>query len=394
MFSIWTELSRNRKWKCLQRRMKYILRVVMDLIKMEPEVDPLDLQDNKTYKLEEKKASSEGGNLSHLEVCGMKTECVDQSYEMKVEDTPVPIGFAFVKSEVDKDVFDLDRVQQERKVEVSSEENEVYPERFVHNVEKSVLQQDADIDREEENLIQSVSNRPDCSNIRDVSDNSIKCNICNKVFVTRQSLKHHVRIHTMKKSMKCDVCGKCFSRLAKLKEHVRIHTGEKPFKCEICGKCFSHIGNLNQHARIHTGERPFNCEECGKCFTQLGHLRYHVRNHTGEKPFKCDVCGKCFSESSNFNNHARIHTGEKRFKCEACGKCFSKSSHLSVHARIHTGERPFKCEVCGKCFIASSNLSTHARIHKGDKPWKCEVCGICFSQLGNLKKHVIIHIRK
>ncbi|XP_069670852.1 uncharacterized protein [Periplaneta americana] len=108
----------------------------MDLIKMEPEVDPLDLQDDKTYILEEKKASSEEGNWSHLEVSGIKTECVDHSYEikseMKVEDiTPVPIGFAFVKSEVDKDVFDLDRVEQEQKVEVSSEENEVYPESTV-----------------------------------------------------------------------------------------------------------------------------------------------------------------------------------------------------------------------------------------------------------------------
>ncbi|XP_069672261.1 uncharacterized protein [Periplaneta americana] len=116
----------------------------MDLIKMEPEVDPLELQthDN-TYEVEDNEASSEEAKLSHLEVAGMKAECMDHSYEMKreikVEDTSVPMSFAFVKSEVfhchytdiQEDLFDVDRVQQEQKVKVSSEENEVFPERML-----------------------------------------------------------------------------------------------------------------------------------------------------------------------------------------------------------------------------------------------------------------------
>ncbi|XP_069673225.1 uncharacterized protein [Periplaneta americana] len=152
----------------------------MDLIKMQPEVDPLDLQayDN-TYEIEDNKASSKQGNLSHLEVTSMKTECVDNSYnikseikvedtsvptsfsvvksevdegnlsylevtgmkiecvdhkydiksEVKVEDTPVPTSFSVVKSEVDEDFSYLDGVQQEQEVRVSSEEDEVFPER-------------------------------------------------------------------------------------------------------------------------------------------------------------------------------------------------------------------------------------------------------------------------
>ncbi|XP_069673360.1 uncharacterized protein [Periplaneta americana] len=59
----------------------------------------------------------------------MMTDSMDHSYdvnpEIKVEDTPVPISFPVVKTEVHKDVFDVDRVQQEQKVEVSSEEDEV-----------------------------------------------------------------------------------------------------------------------------------------------------------------------------------------------------------------------------------------------------------------------------
>ncbi|KAJ4425792.1 hypothetical protein ANN_27417 [Periplaneta americana] len=80
--------------------------VVMDEIKMEPEVDPLDLQlhDN-TCKIRENSTLLEEGNLSHLQVADIKTECVDRRYdlasEMKVEDTPEPVSSPIVKSEVE-----------------------------------------------------------------------------------------------------------------------------------------------------------------------------------------------------------------------------------------------------------------------------------------------------
>ncbi|XP_069670755.1 uncharacterized protein [Periplaneta americana] len=105
----------------------------MDLIKIEYELDTLDLQaHDDTCEIEDRKASSEERSLSHLEVTAMKTECVDQSYEIKseikVQDTLVPATFPFVKCEVDEDLFDVDGVQQEQKVQVSSEEDKVFPE--------------------------------------------------------------------------------------------------------------------------------------------------------------------------------------------------------------------------------------------------------------------------
>ncbi|XP_069690433.1 uncharacterized protein [Periplaneta americana] len=107
----------------------------MDVLKMEPEVDPLDLQpyDN-TYKIEETNTLSKEGNLLHQEVTGMKTECVDQSYniksEIKVEDiTPVPGSFPVLKSEVGEQWFDLDTVKEELQLEVTTEENEDFTDR-------------------------------------------------------------------------------------------------------------------------------------------------------------------------------------------------------------------------------------------------------------------------
>ncbi|XP_069672938.1 uncharacterized protein [Periplaneta americana] len=97
----------------------------MDVIKIEPDADTLGLQPHvDTYEIGENNTLSE-------EVTGMKTECVDHSCDLtsqiKVEDTAVAISFPVVKSEVDEDLFDVDRVQQE--VEVSSKEDEVLTNR-------------------------------------------------------------------------------------------------------------------------------------------------------------------------------------------------------------------------------------------------------------------------
>ncbi|XP_069671291.1 zinc finger protein 239-like [Periplaneta americana] len=318
----------------------------MDVIKLEPAVDLLDLQlHDSTYEMEENDPLSQEGNSSHLEVTDMKTECVDQSYdiksEIKVEDTtPLPISFAMVKTEVDEDLLDVDRVQEEQKVEISSEEDEVLPESFMNHGEKKVIQQRTNIDREEDNLIQYDSNRPDCSNVSDASRNCVQCSMCNEVFVTVQSMELHFRIHKQIKSSRCDVCGKCISSPSNLKTHARIHSGERAFKCDICGKCFSQLASLNKHVRIHTGEKPFKCDVCGKYFSDSSNLKVHARAHTGEKPFKCEVCGKCFFQWGDLNKHVRIHTGEKPFKCELCGKCFSQLGHLKRHVReIHSDVR-------------------------------------------------------
>ncbi|KAJ4425680.1 hypothetical protein ANN_27876 [Periplaneta americana] len=261
---------------------------------------------------------------------------------------------------------------------------------IVDNLQKSVSEEHTS--NEEDKLIQCGSQRLDGSNITDISDNSIKCNICNEVFVTPKCLKLHSFIHATKKSFKCDVCGKCFSESSILNRHTRIHTGERPFRCEFCGKGFSDSGHLKIHFRLHTGERPFKCDECGKCFSAKALLKRHARIHTGERPFKCEICGKCFSESGNLKIHSRLHTGERPFKCDACGKCFSMNTVLKRHARIHTGERPFKCNVCGKCFSESCNLKIHSRLHTGETPFKCDECGMCFSMKPVLKRHALKHV--
>ncbi|XP_069670254.1 uncharacterized protein PF3D7_1120000-like isoform X2 [Periplaneta americana] len=146
----------------------------MDVIKAELEVDPLALETSDDSDEKEKKCilesvqistqikiegedniydlssemkyESQEGNLSHLEVTDMKTECRDNNHviktEIKVEDTtPVRTSFPMVKSEVDEDSSDLDRVHQEQKMEASTEDNEMFSERNLETEKQEALSQ-------------------------------------------------------------------------------------------------------------------------------------------------------------------------------------------------------------------------------------------------------------
>ena len=59
--------------------------------------------------------------------------------------------------------------------------------------------------------------------------------------------------------------------------------------CNICEKSFTKRETLKIHLRFHNGEKPFKCPDCDKRFTVRHALRYHIRTH------KCRKCSKHFS---------------------------------------------------------------------------------------------------
>ncbi|XP_069682571.1 zinc finger protein 22-like isoform X6 [Periplaneta americana] len=293
----------------------------MDMIKMEPSIDPLDLHTSDATHTEDKKPLLKDGNLLDLHGTGIKTECVDHNSDLLLE---IKVDDTVMKCEAEEQLCELDTVKDELKLEVTAEENEILADSVAETNDSTVSSEFISFGHEELTIIYQVAKH--------------------SVHSTKM-----LRAHTDEKRFKCNVCEKCFSNSSNLRRHVLKHTGKKAFKCDICGKCFFEQRHRKSHARQHTGEKPFICDVCGRCFSHSGTLKSHTRQHTGEKPFKCNVCGKCFSQSATVLSHERRHTGEKPFKCD-CGKCFSQLSNLKSHECKHTGEKPFKCNLCGVSF--------------------------------------------
>ena len=116
------------------------------------------------------------------------------------------------------------------------------------------------------------------------------------------------KISAVYKSFVCDMCDKEFKQKSSLKSHQRIHTGDKHHVCGTCHKGFAQKATLEQHQRVHTGDKPCQCKTCHKRFAYMTNLNSHHLVHTSEKPYMCDICGKAFTQKSSLGRHQRGHT--------------------------------------------------------------------------------------
>ncbi|XP_069669526.1 uncharacterized protein [Periplaneta americana] len=89
----------------------------MDVVKMEGEIDPLAIEGSNDPDTEQQKPLSEEGNVLDLQVTGIKTECVDHSYDVKTEmafvETPMSMDFLVMKNEVEEEAVKLELIAEE-----------------------------------------------------------------------------------------------------------------------------------------------------------------------------------------------------------------------------------------------------------------------------------------
>ena len=132
-----------------------------------------------------------------------------------------------------------------------------------------------------------------------VNDNSLTCDVCNKICRSKAGLTiHRKRMHeksSQKKIFTCDRCLGNFSQDANLRNHMKSCTGMRaldPDKktCDICNKTYSRA-NFKRHYDTHL-DRQENLQE------NLVARVYKVKNGP------CPLCGTILA-LTNLSRHQK-----------------------------------------------------------------------------------------
>lgn len=126
-----------------------------------------------------------------------------------------------------------------------------------------------------------------------------------------------------RKYFECTKCAKKCTTLQHLQEHYLIHSNEKPHTCQLCQKSFSTKSTLKKHTfavHMNPGSRPYVCRICSKTFGLKSKCEAHLRRSHSEqfgdgfnnKPFICNICSHGFTTKTDLKRHGSIHTGKNR----------------------------------------------------------------------------------
>lgn len=105
---------------------------------------------------------------------------------------------------------------------------------------------------------------------------SFECELCGKLFATKQGMKNHLYAELNLRKYVCEICGKRYNWWMGLKEHSIMNHGSKEFVCAFCGKDFPTKKRCRDHLSVHSDDRPYNCK-CGNSFKLRRYLAKHQK---------------------------------------------------------------------------------------------------------------------
>ena len=175
--------------------------------------------------------------------------------------------------------------------------------------------------------------------------------------------------------------------------------GRNNLKCDICEKLFNSKDTLRNHRQsYHNGIKSF-CTFCDKIFPSNLHLAAHIdsshkiQKDQNENDYECDFCGKMFKKHCTMVLHkSTIHLNEKRSECKKCNKAFKQPCNLRRHIRLIHEEQQinFECQFCKKGFALKANLQRHVKESHQTTKVKCNFCDMVFiDNKRNLKRHIL-----
>ncbi|KAF4498910.1 C2H2-type zinc finger transcription factor [Fusarium agapanthi] len=227
----------------------------------------------------------------------------------------------------------------------------------------------------------------------------VNCNICNKSFPHKGSLRRHRQSkHAVKKdeadasepgqdgeaasTFDCALCKQSFPRQSSLTQHQRSKHGppkpeapdtsakqenvnqddksqESKTTCSICNRSFGHRGALYQHKRTKHRTAKTDKDTPAK--------EEDKTPDAEEKTIKCHVCDKSFTSRNSLRRHLKSkHTSDKKGKGPAKSSRqdgntagSSKQVRATLKERHIAGSQKFRCICCNENFPSEDALMKH-----------------------------------
>ena len=94
------------------------------------------------------------------------------------------------------------------------------------------------------------------------------------------TVKKHLLIHSNRQKLQCDKCDYQTRDKAQLKRHMFSHEEDqsegRKFVCNICQKTWFTKQSLKEHLMVHAGIKPYKCNLCNGAFSNYSGHRQHM----------------------------------------------------------------------------------------------------------------------
>ncbi|XP_046452636.1 uncharacterized protein LOC124200445 isoform X2 [Daphnia pulex] len=139
-----------------------------------------------------------------------------------------------------------------------------------------------------------------------------RCEYCGKEFCQGRILAYekHLTTHTgISAAIRCTQpdCEFTYSDMTQLKEHMLSQHPEKAYTCDVCKKIFLTKQTLTDHKSMHDPSRGYQCSYCPVKLTVKSSLIAHEKLHTRETPHECNFCEMRFHSTYLLQIHMRTH---------------------------------------------------------------------------------------